>query len=189
MENIIQQIKKANPDLQECEIEGLLYILKNDENLTNNKLITLTGIPKETLRRFKQSIKSLLVDDKSENICVSKYGRELLENEDLKSRTWSLAERFDFYLDDSYFKDRLRKDPNPEFILNNLFGHYYYILLNEITAEIIIGNSMFSILPLYYFQNNDKIAFSENAANLGSYLNLNKISQRFIILKLYTDNI
>lgn len=105
MENIIQQIKKANPDLQECEIEGLLYILKNDENLTNNKLITLTGIPKETLRRFKQSIKSLLVDDKSENICVSKYGRELLENEDLKSRTWSLAERFDFYLDDSYFKD------------------------------------------------------------------------------------
>ena len=82
---------------------------------------------------------------------------------------------------DSYFKDRLRKDPNPEFILNNLFGHYYYILLNEITAEIIIGNSMFSILPLYYFQNNDKIAFSENAANLGSYLNLNKISQRFII--------
>jgi len=110
MENIIQQIKKANPDLQECEIEGLLYILKNNENLTNNKLITLTGIPKETLRRFKQSIRLLLVDDKSENIRVSKYGKELLENEDLKPHTWSLAERFDFYLDKDIEKVKRIKD-------------------------------------------------------------------------------
>jgi len=110
MENIIQQIKKANPDLQECEIEGLLYILKNNENLTNNKLITLTGIPKETLRRFKQSIRLLLVDDKSENIRVSKYGKELLESEDLKPHTWSLAERFDFYLDKDIEKVKRIKD-------------------------------------------------------------------------------
>ena len=110
MENIIQQIKKANPDLQECEIEGLLYILKNNENLTNNKLITLTGIPKETLRRFKKSIRLLLVDNKSENIHVSKYGKELLESEDLKPHTWSLAERFDFYLDKDIEKVKRIKD-------------------------------------------------------------------------------
>ncbi len=110
MENIIQQIKKTNPDLQECEIEGLLYILKNNENLTNNKLITLTGIPKETLRRFKKSIRLLLVDNKSENIHVSKYGKELLESEDLKPHTWSLAERFDFYLDKDIEKVKRIKD-------------------------------------------------------------------------------
>ncbi|MBN1599242.1 MAG: hypothetical protein JW894_13190 [Bacteroidales bacterium] len=82
---------------------------------------------------------------------------------------------------DSDFKERLQKDPTTEFIINNLFGHYYYILKNKITSEIILGNSMFSILPLYYSQHNDKIVFSENSANLGKHLNLNTISQRFII--------
>ena len=37
---------------------------------------------------------------------------------------------------------------------------------------------MFSILPLYYCQNSDKIVFSENALRLGEYLNMNKISQQ-----------
>lgn len=82
---------------------------------------------------------------------------------------------------DSDFEVRLQKDPNPEFILNNLFGHYYYILVNKTTSEIIIGNSMFSILPLYYHHDSDRIVFSENAYNLGKYLNLNRISHRFII--------
>lgn len=82
---------------------------------------------------------------------------------------------------DTDFEERLLIDPDPEFILNNLFGHYYYILVNKTTSEIIIGNSMFSILPLYYHHDSDRIVFSENAYNLGKYLNLNRISHRFII--------
>lgn len=82
---------------------------------------------------------------------------------------------------DTDFEEKLQKYPNPEFILNNLFGHYYYLLLNKSKAELIIGNSMFSILPLYYYHDSDKIVFSENTSNLGKYLNLNKISYRFIV--------
>lgn len=79
------------------------------------------------------------------------------------------------------FKEGLQNNPEPEFIVNNLYGHYYYLLLNKASGEIFIGNSMFSILPLYYFQNNDKIDFSENAVTLGEHVNLKNISHRFLL--------
>jgi asparagine synthetase B (glutamine-hydrolysing) len=81
----------------------------------------------------------------------------------------------------SDFKGRLQKDPSPDFFLNNLNGHYYYILHNKIAAEIVVGNSMFSILPLYYSQDRDKIVFSENALRLGDYLKINQISGSFVL--------
>lgn len=79
------------------------------------------------------------------------------------------------------FKKGLVKNPDSNFILDNLCGHYYYILLNKYKEEIFIGNSMFSILPLYYFQNSERIVLSENSLKLGKYLNINKISQGFIL--------
>ena len=79
------------------------------------------------------------------------------------------------------FKEKLQKNPEPGFIVNNLYGHYYYILLNKNNGELCIGNSMFSILPLYYTQNNNKIIFSENALSPGEHLYLEIISRRFIL--------
>ncbi len=82
---------------------------------------------------------------------------------------------------DSDFKDGLRQNPEPGFILSNLCGHYYYILLNKTAAEIIIGNSLFSILPLYFSYSQEKIVFSDNALTLGEYLKRDEISRRFIL--------
>ncbi|MCJ7448595.1 MAG: hypothetical protein MUO72_12975 [Bacteroidales bacterium] len=79
------------------------------------------------------------------------------------------------------FKEELQKNPEPEFIVSNLYGHYYYILLNKANGETYIGNSMFSILPLYYYQNRDRIIFSENALSLGEHLHLKDISRQFIL--------
>jgi len=110
------------------------------------------------------------------NLFVSKPAIELhFKDPDYEFIAWGDP------INNTDFEERLLKDTNPEFILNNLFGHYYYILLNKITSEIIIGNSMFSILPLYYYHDSNKIVFSENAANLGKHLNLNEISHIFII--------
>jgi len=103
--DILNRIGNANPDLRDCEIEGLLYILKTDKELTGRKLIDLTGLPKETLRRFKQSVSFLLVENKGENIRVSNYGIRLLTGLDLKPYSWSLVEKFNFYSEDSYRKD------------------------------------------------------------------------------------
>lgn len=79
------------------------------------------------------------------------------------------------------FKKKLEKDPDPGVVINNVFGHYYYVILDKRNCEIYIGNSMFSILPVYYYQGTDRIYFAENAIKLGMHLNLKRISYRFIL--------
>ncbi len=82
---------------------------------------------------------------------------------------------------DSDFKKRLQANKTPEFILNNLFGHYYYLFLDKLSGELIFGNSLFSILPIYYYLDGRRIILSENALTLGKYLNINSVSKRFIL--------
>ena len=94
MANLIDQIKNNNSDLSTSEISGLLYILKNEKDLTNNSLVTLTGIPKETLRKFKQSISSLLVDMEGEKVLLSDEGFRVIADLELTPHLWSLAENF-----------------------------------------------------------------------------------------------
>lgn len=84
-------------------------------------------------------------------------------------------------ISDPGFKEKLSKNLSPEFIVNNLHGHYYYILLNKSSGALLAGNSLFSILPLYYFRNDDIIVISDNALRIGRYLDLNDISRRFIL--------
>lgn len=79
------------------------------------------------------------------------------------------------------FKEKFLKNLTPEFIVNNLPGHYYYILLNKSSGALLAGNSMFSILPLYYFRNDFKIVISDNALSIGKYLDINDVSKRFIL--------
>ena len=62
-------------------------------------------------------------------------------------------------INDPGFKEN-SQNLTPEFIANNLHGHYYYILLDKSSGSLLAGNSLFSILPLYYFRNNDKILIS-----------------------------
>jgi len=79
------------------------------------------------------------------------------------------------------FREKLAANPEPGFILNNLSGHFYYILFKKTIDEIIVGNSMFSILPLYYYKSHDKITFSNNAIQLAAHLKLNTSSKRFML--------
>src|SRR3989344_5582589 len=97
MLEIVRQLKKTNPDLKEREIEGVLFILKNNlgygarsENnsgssfgLKNNELITLTGLPKETLKIFKSSMSNLLEKDE-EYIKLNEEGSRQLSSLDLR---------------------------------------------------------------------------------------------------------
>lgn len=82
---------------------------------------------------------------------------------------------------DDNFREKLAKNRSPEFIVKNLYGHYYYIFLNKESGNLIIGNSLFSILPIYYHFASEKITVSENALVLGSSIDSKKISKRFIL--------
>jgi asparagine synthetase B (glutamine-hydrolysing) len=67
-----------------------------------------------------------------------------------------------------------------DFILDNLYGHYYFILLNPRSGRLIVGNSYFSILPIYYYETEESAFFSDNAIRLGRYCGKTNLSRRFI---------
>jgi len=68
-----------------------------------------------------------------------------------------------------------------DFIVNNLYGHYYYIFYDRNTRQFLAGNSLFSILPLYYIFISGRLLMSDNAFNLGGYSGRATLSKRFIL--------
>lgn len=106
MENLIDQIKRNNRDLRASEIEGLLHLILNEKDLTNNRLITLTGIPKETVKHFKKSIAMFLNDLNEDKVTLNEKGRKVLLEINPRPYEWSLSESMDFYVEDEYGKHR-----------------------------------------------------------------------------------
>ncbi len=69
----------------------------------------------------------------------------------------------------------------PEQILRDIYGHYYFVLLNRNDGEIIAGNSLFSILPMYYHDSSHGVTFSNNAIELGKRSGTGVVSRRFLL--------
>jgi asparagine synthetase B (glutamine-hydrolysing) len=79
------------------------------------------------------------------------------------------------------FYQTFKKSQNIDFILNNLYGHYYFIFLNKADHGLILGNSLFSILPIYYCQTGNKLFLSHNALDLSNHIGKHTFSRRFIL--------
>ena len=107
MSSLIEKIKKNNPDLDDSEISGILWILKNKSNLSNNDLVTYTGLPRETLKKFKQSIPELLSDLEGDNIVLSNQGMQALIDSDIKCHSWSLADTVALSIQNKKFIDQI----------------------------------------------------------------------------------
>ena len=79
------------------------------------------------------------------------------------------------------FREQLHVKRCIDFIINNLYGHYYYIFYDRNTRQFCAGNSLFSILPLYYIFSNGRLLMSDNAFTLGSHTGRATFSKRFIL--------
>ncbi|MBU0534703.1 MAG: bis-aminopropyl spermidine synthase family protein [Patescibacteria group bacterium] len=90
MSNLIEQIKIQNPDLKISEIEGLLFILRNEPEISNNALIRKSGLPKETLKLFKKSISDYLENSGEDEVTLNKTGKEVLSGIELPPYKWTL---------------------------------------------------------------------------------------------------
>lgn len=66
-------------------------------------------------------------------------------------------------------------------LLAEVYGHYCFILLDKQERHIVAGNSLFSILPVYYAEMNGSVYLSNNAIDLGSHLGLTNMSDRFVL--------
>ena len=82
---------------------------------------------------------------------------------------------------DEQFKARLVKQPNVNFIINNLYGHYYFILFNKTTGTIYLGNSLFSILQVYYTETNNCLKISNDSFSLQNEGESIKYNKRFLL--------
>lgn len=79
------------------------------------------------------------------------------------------------------FNSSFPQNKRVDFILDNLCGHYYFILLNFHSGQLIVGNSYFSILPIFYYETEESAYFSDNAIRLGKYCGKTNLSRRFIL--------
>ena len=112
MENIVKQLKITNKDLKEAEIEGLLYLITTQQNLDSNKLIQLSGLPKETLKAFKSSFGNYL-EDSTEKLALNDEGRKLLGGLELHPYSWSILKLSDEDLVTKLTEIRTEHNLNP----------------------------------------------------------------------------
>jgi len=106
--NLLDRISNQNPDLSKSQIEGILYLILNFKGVSNSALIRETGLPKETLRRFKQSISSLLEKPESDEILFKLENRSQLEKLNLNPYSWTLVKFADPKLEEEL--NEIRKD-------------------------------------------------------------------------------
>lgn len=79
------------------------------------------------------------------------------------------------------FRNELHIHRSIQFIVNNLYGHYWYLFIDKTKNEFQAGNSLFSILPVYYFAGKGRIILSDNALSLGRHAGTADISKQFIL--------
>lgn len=122
MKQFISKIKRHNKDLKEAEIEGLLYIINSKENLTNNDLVKMTGVPKTILKDFKTSITEILKPTDEDHIELSEEGLGLLSQLDLRPYKWSLVRYELKEYEDQIAKIRENHQLTPERKLDQFFA-------------------------------------------------------------------
>lgn len=73
------------------------------------------------------------------------------------------------------------KELIPEKLFDNISGHYYYLTFNSKSNSVILGNSIFSILPVYYYDSGRAVIISNNPGKIAAFTGKNKFNKRFIL--------
>jgi hypothetical protein len=79
------------------------------------------------------------------------------------------------------FSQKLSFDPVPGIVVKNLAGHFYYLLKDKKRDIIYMGNSLFSILPVYIYESKNKIFISNRVESISRYIEYVSISRRFVL--------
>ncbi|MBD3365787.1 putative methyltransferase [candidate division WWE3 bacterium] len=110
----ITEIQKQNKGLSKPQIEGILYLILKNPGMTNASLIRKTGLPKETLRRFKSTISTLLQEPEGDEILFKLEYTSEIEELAPKPYAWSLVEFADPDLEDRLMEIRKAHDLAPK---------------------------------------------------------------------------
>ncbi len=100
------ELQYKNPTLRKAQLLGILYFLENVPSLRSSGLVMLTGLPKETLRVFKTSIKELLEPISADTLVLNDLGKQFVMQNDPIPYKWSLLEYSDKTLEEQLLKVR-----------------------------------------------------------------------------------
>ncbi len=89
---LIEQLQLRNQDLSIAEVSGILFILVNQATTTNNELVRFTGLPKETLKKFKNTLTTFLDDSNEDLVVFTQEGHTQIAEAKPQPYAWSLKE-------------------------------------------------------------------------------------------------
>ena len=115
-------IQYKNPALRKAHINGIFYFLKNFASLRSSQLVSLTGLPKETLRAFKLSVKDLLETTEEDSLTLNDLGRAFVAKENPQPYKWSLLEYDDIELEGKVLEVRKTYSSNPKREFDQFFA-------------------------------------------------------------------
>lgn len=116
------ELQYKNPGLRKAQIEGIFYLLKNSAPISSSSLVSSTGLPKETLRVFKSSIKDLLETPEGDNIRLNESGMKFTDQLDPSPYKWSLVEYTDKNLEGKLLQVREACSVDPKRELDQFFA-------------------------------------------------------------------
>lgn len=65
-------------------------------------------------------------------------------------------------------------------LINSVKGHYYY-LIQKANGQLIMGSSLFSVLPIYYFEKEKRIMVASKLNLISDQLEEKTLNKRFIL--------
>lgn len=80
-----------------------------------------------------------------------------------------------------HWQAKLPDSISVETIIDNVSGHYYYLLMKKGNCHIFVGNSFFSILPVYYRISNGKADISDTPDSISAQTDSRLIDKQFIL--------
>lgn len=81
----------------------------------------------------------------------------------------------------NYREFKLTSNTDEKMILEEIIGHFYYVLCDKKNRKCSIGNSVFSILPVYYSVCGELTYFSNHVIPIADKIHSPRISKRFIL--------
>lgn len=85
---LLEKLKNSNKDLTKGQVEGILYLLLQEEKLTSKGLVMLTGLPKTVVNDFLVSLGSSVINEKG-FVHLTESGQTLFKELNPQKYEWT----------------------------------------------------------------------------------------------------
>lgn len=121
METLAQLINKID-FLSSRDVKGILSVIINSEGITNTKLIQTTGLPRESLRKFKTTLAYIFEDTSQDSIKIREEYAVALRNELDDIKPWRVVTYTDYKLTSYIENIRKELEINPNRDIDQFFA-------------------------------------------------------------------